>query len=124
MSATAIRDEGALEMIMNAVIICDDSMIAAKAIAASGEEMIRFLRVLAAPKLGASHTPQDAGFQYAPGNRKADMHLTNVPSQGGVKLALRLLDPQRLQLRSQDLGLSTASLRLVRRKSKLNHAKD
>lgn len=88
---------------------------AAQTVAASGEKMIRFLRVLAALDPVASHTPQDAALQHAFGDRKVDVRLSCAPCRGGVKLVLRLLDPQRLHRRLQDLGLSTANLRSLKR---------
>jgi general secretion pathway protein E len=88
---------------------------AAQTVPAYGEKMIRFLRVLAALDPVASHKPQDAAFQYGFEDHKVDVRLSCAPCQGGVKLVLRLLDPQRVQRRLQDLGLSTANLRSLKR---------
>lgn len=88
---------------------------AAQTVAACGEKMIRFLRVLAGLDPVASYTPQEAAFQYGFGDSKVDVRLSCAPCQGGVKLTLRLLDPQRVQRRLEDLGLGMPNLLLLER---------
>ena len=75
-----------------------------------GQKMVRFIRTVARLDPVVTYAPQDASFQFALVDCKLDVRLASVPCQGGEKLALRLLDPRRLQRRIQDLGLGEGDL--------------
>jgi len=78
---------------------------AAQVSAELGQRMVRSLRIAANLDPVVSFTPQDARCRFALLDRTLDLRLATVPCVGGEKLALRLLDPQRIQHHIEELGL-------------------
>lgn len=71
----------------------------------AGQKLVRHFRARANLDPVAGFLPQGASMQADVQDRKVDLRLALVPCFGGQKLALRLLDPNRLQHRIGDLGL-------------------
>ena len=86
---------------------------AAQVSAGLGERMVRSLRIAANLDPVVSFVPQDARCRFALLDRTLDLRLATVPCMGGEKLALRLLDPQRIQHRIEELGLRPSDLGLL-----------
>lgn len=78
-----------------------------------GLKMTRYFRTSANLDPVVSYIPQDASLQFLIQGRKLDLRLATVPCFGGEKLALRLLDPKRLQHRIHDLGLEASNVKLL-----------
>jgi len=64
---------------------------------------------------GVVFLPRGSRNTYEIGSRELDVRLMLAPCIGGQKLALRLLDPERIKHRVDDLGLSSKGMRDVRR---------
>ncbi len=79
-----------------------------------GQRMVRSLRIAAGLDPVVSFTPEDARCRFALLDRTLDLRLATVPCVGGEKLALRLLDPQRIQHRIEELGLRPLDMGLLR----------
>lgn len=73
----------------------------------TGQKVARYFRTAADLDPVINHLPQDANLQFEVQGRKLDLRLATIPCFGGEKLALRLLDPSRLQHRIRDLGLGS-----------------
>ncbi len=71
-----------------------------------GMRLIRHYKTMAGLDPVATFLPQDARIEYELDGRKLDLRVACAPSRFGEKLALRLLDPQRVQRRIKELGLS------------------
>ncbi len=76
-----------------------------------GSRLARYFRTSANLDPVAAYLPQDAGLHLDFGGHKIDLRLATTPCFGGQTLALRLLDPTRLQRRIRDLGLEEADLK-------------
>jgi len=87
---------------------------AAQVSAELGQRMVRSLRIAAGLDPVVSFTPQDARCRFALLDRTLDLRLATAPCVGGEKLALRLLDPQRIQRPIEELGLRPLDLGLLR----------
>lgn len=79
-----------------------------------GGRIMRYIRIAAGLDPVVSFTPEDASCQFALTDHTLDLRLATAPCAGGEKLTLRLLDPQRLEHRIQDLGLRSRDLEVLR----------
>jgi len=75
-----------------------------------GLKLVRFFRTNANLDPVATYLPQDASLQMHVQNRRLDLRLATAPCFGGEKLALRLLDPNRLINNIRELGLEDTHL--------------
>lgn len=83
---------------------------AAQIHAEMGLKLVRYFRTNANLDPVATYLPQDASMQMVVGGSRLDLRLATAPCFGGEKLALRLLDPNRLQRNIRDLGLEEEHL--------------
>ena len=74
----------------------------------AGRHLIRHFMVMADLDPVKTFAPLDARQTRMVGGREIDLRLAYVPCITGEKLAIRLLDPQRLERRVGDLGLCEA----------------
>jgi general secretion pathway protein E len=77
------------------------------------QRMVRYLRTAASLDPVIGHVPQDGNLQFGFVDRSVDLRLSTVPCGGAEKLALRLLDPGRMEHRITELGLGARDLRLL-----------
>lgn len=73
---------------------------------AMGQRLCRFIKTMADLDPVAMFVPHDARVRYEMGGRNLDFRIACTPCLGGEKLALRILDVDRVQHRIQDLGFS------------------
>lgn len=60
--------------------------------------------------------PQDGTFSFiAPGGRRIDARLGMMPQAHGPTIVVRILDPENINRRLEDMGFSTATLAQMRR---------
>lgn len=60
--------------------------------------------------------PQDGTFSFiAPGGRRIDVRLGMLPQAHGPTIVVRLLDPENINRRLEDMGFATATLNQMRR---------
>lgn len=81
----------------------------------TGQKVARYFRTSADLDPVVSYLPQDANLQFEVQGRKLDLRLATIPCFGGEKLALRLLNPLRLQHRIGDLGLGEEDVKRFER---------
>ena len=80
---------------------------------AQAKLVINQLKALANLDPVTSFVPRDAHASCAVDSGQLDLRLALTPSQTGEALAIRLLDPRRLQRSIDDLGLATSDLQLL-----------
>lgn len=80
---------------------------------ASAQLLVNQLKVLADLGPVASFTPRDAHATCVVDSGTLDLRLALTPSATGEVLAIRLLNPRRLQRSIDDLGLADESLRQI-----------
>ncbi|MFM7103422.1 MAG: GspE/PulE family protein [Verrucomicrobiota bacterium] len=78
-----------------------------------GRRVIRYLRTAAGLDPVVTYRPEDASLQVRAGEAEVDVRLATVPCVGGEKMALRILDPARLQQRIGELGLVADQVRTI-----------
>lgn len=87
-------------------IVCD----VAHTTRESGQLLINQFKAIAGLDPIIRFTPRDAHAHVADNGGATDLRLALTPCQSGEALALRILDPRRLERKIDDLGLSDASL--------------
>jgi general secretion pathway protein E len=79
-----------------------------------GQRLLQHLKSLAGLDPVTTFQPNDARLSYDLGDRRLDIRLACVPCQFGEKAALRILDPQRVRHRIEQLGLGSDALDGIR----------
>lgn len=82
--------------------------------AAQGHRLVNQFKTMADIDPVTTFFPQDARRTYEMDNATIDLRVTVAPCISGVKLAIRLLDPQTVQHYIGDLGLSEDQLHQLR----------
>ncbi len=83
--------------------------------------LIARIKVLASIRLDESRKPQDGRFSATIDERQIDFRVSTFPSAYGEKIVMRILDRARGFISMDKLGLSDASLSLVRRAIRQPH---
>ena len=86
--------------------VCDVANIAKEA----GQLLINQFKAIAGLDPVVRFTPRDAHARVAHNGGATDLRLAFTPCQSGEALALRILDPARLERKVDDLGLSDRNL--------------
>jgi type II secretory ATPase GspE/PulE/Tfp pilus assembly ATPase PilB-like protein len=63
---------------------------------------------------GANFAPRSSRHAYSIAGKQIDIRITLVPCASGEKIAIRLLDPDRIKHHIDELGLETDGLRLLK----------
>lgn len=77
----------------------------------TGQLLINQFKAMAGLDPIIRFTPRDAHANVSAAGLSTDLRLALTPCQSGEALALRILDPRRLERTMDDLGLSSTSLR-------------
>jgi len=72
-----------------------------------GERVLNHFKVMADLDPTPALQPMEGWIDYELEERKVNLRITCVPSIGGDKLSIRLLDPKRIRVNMQELGLAT-----------------
>ncbi|MFP4260236.1 MAG: GspE/PulE family protein [Opitutales bacterium] len=72
-----------------------------------GERVLNHFKVMADLDPTPALRPMEGWIDYDLGERKINLRITCAPAIGGDKLSIRLLDPQRIRVNMQELGLAT-----------------
>ncbi len=79
-----------------------------------GKRVLRYFRTTSGLKNPKPHEPQDGRLHVAIGERPWEIRFTAAPAAFGEKASLRLLNRQQLDRSISELGLSEATLDLIR----------
>lgn len=74
--------------------------------ASLGERILNHFKVMADLDPTPALQPMEGWIDYELGERKINLRITCVRAIGGDKLAIRLLDPRRIRVNMQELGLA------------------
>lgn len=77
----------------------------------SQQRLLNQIRSMAGLDPGAAFVPRQGRRTRTLDNRAIDLRITTIPCLTGEKVVLRLLDPQRVHHRVEDLGLAERKLR-------------
>lgn len=94
------RIDGAM---LNSVLLSDDD----------GRRLMNQIRTMGGLDPVTSYVPQDARWRYKLDDDTIDLRLSTVPSIGGYTLAIRILDPKRVQQRIDTLGMDEADISCI-----------
>ena len=73
--------------------------------AEEGMRILRYFKTAGELPMDTAFRPQDARVTFEMGDRELDLRLATAPCIAGEKLAIRILDPDRIEKRIEDLGL-------------------
>jgi type II secretory ATPase GspE/PulE/Tfp pilus assembly ATPase PilB-like protein len=85
------------------------------------EEVISRIKILAGLDIAERRRPQDGRFQFSEAGAEVDVRVSTLPTGGGEKAVLRLLDRRRLPLDLPALGLESADLEAVHEALRVPH---
>ena len=85
----------------------------------SALQMLARIKILAGLDIAEKRRPQDGRIRFAHNGRKVDIRVSVIPTAGGEKAVLRLLDKQQLRLQIDQLGFSNEQLLLFQNKISL-----
>jgi len=71
-----------------------------------GERLIRHFKATSGLDIGASYVPKDARITEEVDGHTLDLRLAFAPGMNGLKLCIRMLDPERIEHRIGTLGFS------------------
>ena len=77
--------------------------------------LVSQLKVLSGMDIAEKRLPQDGRWQLDVAGRVIDLRLSTLPTIGGEKVVLRILDREQGVRRLEDLGMSSANLSCYRK---------
>ena len=72
------------------------------------------IKILARLDIAERRMPQDGGFRIRVDERELDLRVSTLPTHHGEKVVIRILDPGRIEVSLETLGLSAKDLTHVR----------
>ena len=81
----------------------------------SYSSLVSQLKVLSGMDIAEKRLPQDGRWQLDVAGRVIDLRLSTLPTIGGEKVVVRILDREQGVRRLEDLGMSSANLSCYRK---------
>ncbi|NMC27885.1 MAG: type II/IV secretion system protein, partial [Syntrophomonadaceae bacterium] len=83
--------------------------------------MVSRIKVMAGLDIAEKRIPQDGRFRLAVWDREVDFRVATLPTTGGEKVVIRILDKTNVLTGLENLGLSQSNLDLVKRSLQRPH---